>query len=104
MPRGPYGMQHLEPRPRVEDPDKFATALHQAGHTYRSLATELDVAHSTLHDIGKGRTGVAPTFATRVEEALKVPPGFLFPPNQSTTPDTTSVDPERQHRDNHHQT
>ena len=99
MARGLYSRRHVEPQPRVQEPDKFAEALHAAGHTYRSLAEQLDIPKSTLHGIAKGQLGVAPAFAARVEEALSVPTGSLFAPSLSTTPDSPAADPEHRQQD-----
>lgn len=93
MSRRLYSRRHVEPRPRVQEPDKFATALHSAGYSYRSLATELDIPKSTLHRIAMGQLAVAPAFAAQVEEALSVAAGSLFAATVSTTPDAAPSDP-----------
>jgi transcriptional regulator with XRE-family HTH domain len=97
--RGPgYGKPHVGPRLRVNDPDKFTEDLQAAGFTIRSLAKHLDCKKSTFYDIAKGRSGVAPAFARRVEEALDVPVGTRF---VSVSPDGAATDSGRQQEAKH---
>lgn len=93
MPRGPvYKAAHLAESDRVTDPAKFDQVRQRAEYTYRELAEELGLPKSTLHNIAKGHTMVAPAFARRVENLLKVPAGTLFASAVSTTADTSSQD------------
>jgi transcriptional regulator with XRE-family HTH domain len=86
VPRGPaWDATHLAESDRA-DPAAFEQAKQASGRSYQALADQLEMPRSTLYTIGQGKTIVSTEFARRLEEALGVSPGTVFPSLRPTSP------------------